>query len=187
MTRILLLSVIIALISCKPQSPAYSDQAQKLDSLAAAIDVATPPFLAIHADSVMNVVNTVKDDMRQMELLSKGQMDVETARVFSDYNSAKRLVKDFSGRNSRLTNELERTKLQLAALSKALKDGANVDAAGNKIDDAYVSKQVGLETRIAEELIEEMNNSVRYADEALNEFNRLKPLVDAKLQAWKNE
>ena len=77
--------------------------------------------------------------------------------------------------------------MQLAGLTEALKSGANVDAAGNKIDDEYVKKHVSLESRIAEELIEEMNNSVRYADEAIREFNRLKPLVDQKLEAWKNE
>ena len=187
MTRILLFAAIIALVSCKSPNGGYEAQTQHLDSLRVALDESAPKFLAIHADSVMLVVSTVKDDMRQMEMLSKGQMDVETARIFSDYNSAKRLVKDFSGRNGRLTNELERTKLQLAGLTEALKSGANVDAAGNKIDDEYVKKHVSLESRIAEELIEEMNNSVRYADEAIREFNRLKSLVDQKLEAWKNE
>ena len=104
MTRILLFAAIIALVSCKSPNGGYEAQTQHLDSLRVALDESAPKFLAIHADSVMLVVSTVKDDMRQMEMLSKGQMDVETARIFSDYNSAKRLVKDFSGRNGRLTN-----------------------------------------------------------------------------------
>ncbi|MFM1931210.1 MAG: hypothetical protein RL226_513 [Bacteroidota bacterium] len=182
--RIVIPLFVILLNACMSASNGHSKEVKTIDSLLTEIETAAPAFLAINADSVEFVLSTMKDDMRRMELLTKEQMDVESATIFSEYNSAKRLIKDFNGRNKRLNKELERTRIQLNGLKESLASGATEDAQGNIIDANYVSKQMSIETRIAAELIDEMKNTVLYADEALREYNRLKPTIEDYLTTW---
>jgi len=111
----------------------------------------------------------------------KNDMTEEQAVVFSEYNSAKRLIKDFPKQHKTISREFDRTLNQLALFRNALDSSATIDAIGNKIDAAYVGKQYAIEARVADGLIKQIDLNIGYAKEAKSEFERLKEQVEELL------
>ncbi|WP_306641651.1 hypothetical protein [Sanyastnella coralliicola] len=189
--RVYILTLGVALsaliFSCGGPKHDFSSQLSSLDSLKSEVASAQERFDELDASAISGALKTIKSDMASMNLLSHGAITEAEAEVFSEYNRAKRLIKDFPQRHRRISEECERTLSQLTGLSDALRSGATQDAQGNKITPEYVKKNYDIESRVASSLIEEANNTIDFATRGLATYNEMKPQVDALLEQWKNE
>ena len=87
--------------------------------------------------------------------------------IVSEVSRARRLLKDHESRRNRLTQNTERTQLQLKLLTEAIAQNATVDGSGTPIDSSYIEQQVAIETRIARELIEALEETIDLAQRGI--------------------
>lgn len=184
---ILLVMSLLTFSACETTSNKYASEAAKTDSLLMAVSAAAERYDSIDAEKVTTALNTIKEDMTTMRLLSKEVLDSADAVLFSEYNSAKRLIKDFPQRDSRISQEIERTRQQLKAFSSMLRSGATEDQDGNKITAEYVKDNAAIEHRVANSLISEIDETIDLATRGVRDYEALEPKVKARLQAWQNE
>lgn len=185
-----LTGVLIALITlsaCQSNSNNFSAEVATTDSLLTAVDAAAKRYEAVDAAKVKSALQTIKDDMVAMRMLSNEVLDSADAVLFSEYNSAKRLIKDFPKRNDRIIQELDRTRQQLQQFKAMLQSGATEDKDGNKITAEYVKENAAIEHRVASSLIEEIDITIDYATRGVRDYEALEPNVKARLAAWKSE
>ena len=97
--------------------------------------------------------------------MSDGHIEITKAEgaIVSEVSRARRLLKDHESRRNRLTQNTERTQLQLNLLAEAIAKNATVDGSGTPIDSSYIEQQVAIETRIARELIEALEETIDLA------------------------
>ena len=172
-----LLLFVWCLASCSPNADRFTKEVKQIDSLHQEVLSAQERYAALDAKRTENILGVIKEDMSKMTMKFKGQMSEEDAIVFSEYNSAKRLIKDFPKRNTTILRETERTLNQLTQFKEALTTSATKDGIGNEITLDYVKKQYTVESRVATALIEQINSTLGYAVKATAEFERLEGSV----------
>lgn len=175
----------IAFQACESSAERYAKEITALDSTLAAVDSAALVFGTIPVEEVSQAFATINKDLKAAQyLLETEEVGLETAQLFAEYTRARRLIKDFPQRMRTLPAELERTRLQLTGLKKALEDGATADAMGNKITPEYVKKQQELELNLARGLCDELVNTADYAKRSLAIYADTEPLVREQLNEW---
>lgn len=166
------------LASCAAPNTEFKQDVQRIDSLRQEVTAAQIRYIEeVDATETQRILNVIKEDMSKMTMKFKNQLTEEQAVIFSEYNSAKRLIKDFPKQHKTILRETDRTLNQLTNFRNALDSCATVDAVGNKIDAAYVGKQYALEARVADGLIKQIDLNIGYAQEAKREFDRLEGQV----------
>ncbi|MDG1262729.1 MAG: hypothetical protein P8H59_11875 [Flavobacteriales bacterium] len=177
MKGIILVLFVWCLASCSTNTNRFTTEVKQIDSLHQEVLSAQERYAQLDAQRTEMILGIIKEDMSKMTMKFKGQMSEEDAVVFSEYNSAKRLIKDFPKRNTQILRETERTLNQLTQFKEALNTAATEDGMGNEINAEYVSKQYAVESRVASALIEQINSTIGYAEEATSEFERLEGSV----------
>ncbi|NQX91269.1 MAG: hypothetical protein HRT74_03895 [Flavobacteriales bacterium] len=140
-----------------------------------------PRFDSIPHEELVEIADFTKSTMNMFNRTYKGDLSKEQARIISDFNDVKRLLKGFESQYKRIADEFERTNSQINGLSETLKAGATVDAAGNKIDEAYVKKQVDQECKVANSLAEEVKEFSDRGKRSLEQFAIAKEPMDSLL------
>ena len=178
---------MLVLAACNNIKPDYSVQIKTVDSLLAEVKAAEQRFNEIDHQKVLNALDTIREDMNRMGFVAQGEIELEEARLFADYNSTKRLIKDYPTRFKRISREMTRTQKQLSDFGEMLSQKADIDNQGNKITKEYVNKNLEVEKRIAEELIGQVDETIDYADRAMKSFEELIPQIKAQFKEWKEE
>ena len=184
---VLAVAIAVVLTACESFKPDYSKQISTVDSLLNEVKSAELRFQEVDHQTVLNALDTIREDMYRMEFITQGEIELDEARLFADYNSAKRLIKDYPSRFKRISREMTRTQKQLSDFGEMLSQGADLDNQGNKITQEYVNKNLEVEKRIAEELIGQVDETIDYADRAMKSFEELLPQVKAQFKEWKEE
>lgn len=177
MKGLFLVLFVWCLASCSSNTNQFTKEVSQIDSLHQEVLSAQERYAQIDAARTEEILSIIKEDMSKMTMKFKGQMTEEDAKVFSEYNSAKRLIKDFPKRNTTILRETERTLTQLTQFKEALSTAATKDGMGNEITADYVTKQYAVESRVASALIEQINSTIGYAEKATTEFERLEGSV----------
>ncbi|MDA0881979.1 MAG: hypothetical protein O2984_01585 [Bacteroidetes bacterium] len=150
------LVMLIGLISCQPKQDRSAD-IQTLKSYLSKVDSVEQVFLSIDQAKYNTILGETKVNLDRFKMGYKGELVKEQARVLSEYNNVKRLIKDFPRQCKRIESEIERTKTQLTGLIEVMESGADVDGSGRDITEEYLNKQMSVETKVAESLIEEIS------------------------------
>ena len=143
-----------------------SGQTPPIHELHESVSVAYEQLRALPADSVLASARWASVNLHELELLmSDGHIEITKAEgaIVSEVSRARRLLKDHESRRNRLTQNTERTQLQLNLLAEAIAQNATVDGSGTPIDSSYIEQQVAIETRIARELIEALEETIDLA------------------------
>ena len=155
----------LALFGCQSPHPRQAALDQ-LHELHESVSVAYEQLRALPADSVLASARWASVNLHELELLmSDGHIEITKAEgaIVSEVSRARRLLKDHESRRNRLTQNTERTQLQLNLLAEAIAKSATVDGSGTPIDSSYIEQQVAIETRIARELIEALEETIDLA------------------------
>ena len=150
------LVMLIGLISCQPKQDRSAD-IQTLKSYLSKVDSVEQVFLSIDQAKYNTILGETKGNLDRFKMGYNGELVKEQARVLSEYNNVKRLIKDFPRQCKRIESEIERTKTQLNGLIEVMENGADVDGSGRDITEEYLNKQMSVETKVAESLIEEIS------------------------------
>ena len=153
---LLSLVMLIGLISCQPKQDRSAD-IQTLKGYLSKVDSVENVFSSIDQDKYNTILGETKGNLDRFKMGYKGELVKEQARVLSEYNNVKRLIKDFPRQCKRIESEIERTKIQLNGLIEVMESGADVDGSGRDITKEYLDKQMSVETKVAESLIEEIS------------------------------
>jgi len=153
---LLSLVMLIGLISCQPKQDRSAD-IQTLKSYLSKVDSVEQVFLNIDQAKYNTILGETKANLDRFKMGYNGELVKEQARVLSEYNNVKRLIKDFPRQCKRTESEITRTKIQLNGLIEVMESGADVDGSGRDITEEYLNKQMIVETRVAESLIEEIS------------------------------
>lgn len=155
----------LALLSCQSTHPRQAALDQ-LHELHESVSVAYEQLRALPADSILASARWARVNLQELELLmSDGHIEITKTEgaIVSEVSRARRLLKDHESRRNRLTQNTERTQLQLKLLTEAIAQNATVDGSGKPIDSSYIAQQVAIETRIARELIEALEETIDLA------------------------
>lgn len=155
----------LALLSCQSTHPRQAALDQ-LHELHESVSVAYEQLRALPADSILASARWARVNLQELELLmSDGHIEITKTEgaIVSEVSRARRLLKDHESRRNRLTQNTERTQLQLKLLTEAIAQNATVDGSGTPIDSSYIAQQVAIETRIARELIEALEETIDLA------------------------
>jgi uncharacterized protein YukE len=172
------LLVIGSFTSCQPKVD-HAAVLKTLDSSYQAVETAEKKFNSIDRFNTEQLFKGIKADLDYVQATYKGEMKYDDAKLFADYRSITKLVKDFGHRHTRLKKEIQRTKKQIFDLKSALEAGATKDAAGNNFSALYVEKQCAQEKRIAEEVVTEIDEMVERLQKAQERYNKLYPDIEA--------
>lgn len=153
---LLSLVMLIGLISCQPKQDRSAD-IQTLKSYVSKVDSVEQVFLNIDQAKYNTILGETKANLDRFKMGYKGELVKEQARVLSEYNNVKRLIKDFPRQCKRIESEIERTKIQLNGLIEVMESGADIDGSGRDITEEYINKQMSVESKVAESLIEEIS------------------------------
>ncbi|MFT5957701.1 MAG: hypothetical protein ACJAU0_000524 [Flavobacteriales bacterium] len=181
--RFIFLAIFASILaSCAAPANEFQTELVRIDSLRQEVEAAQQRYLdQVNAKETLRILNVIKEDMSKMTMKFKNEMTEEQAVIFSEYNSAKRLIKDFPKQHKNIAREFDRTLNQLTLFRNALDSSATIDALGNEIDAAYVGKQYAIEARVADGLIKQIDLNIGYTKEANSEFERLKEQVEELL------
>lgn len=149
-------ALLLTLTACNSKVNREAD-VKTLEKYLLRVDSAESEYLAIPDSTYSLMLNETKSNLRKLKMGYKGELDKDQARIISDYNNIKRLIKDFPRQHKRIGSELIRTKEQLKGLLEVMKSGADIDGSGNEITDPYLDKQMMIESKVAESLIEEIS------------------------------
>jgi hypothetical protein len=155
----------VVLLGCQSTHPRQATLDQ-LHELHESVSVAYEQLQALPADSVLASARWASVNLHELELLlSDGHIEITKTEgaIVSEVSRARRLLKDHESRRNRLTQNTERTQLQLKLLTEAIAQNATVDGSGTPIDSSYIEEQIAIETRIARELIEALEETVDLA------------------------
>lgn len=178
MMKIAKWSIVLFLFSACAMGNAYVAEISQLKELISEVEKSKEDFKQIDFDQASAVSVETKTIMNKLTKKYKGELSKEQASIVNDFNNVKRLLKDFDRQHKRVNDEFERTNSQLNALLSTLQDGNTVDASGNQIDVNYVSKQMGIETKVAQSLIREVDEFSKRCDRALNNYTTAKPAME---------
>ncbi len=151
-----LLAFLFLFAACNSRMNREAD-VKTLENYLQRVDSVESVYLAIPDSTYALMLEETKTNLRKLKVGYKGELDKEQARVISDYNNVKRLIKDFPRQHRRIGSELVRTKEQLKGLIEVMESGADIDGSGNEITDPYLDKQMMVESKVAESLIEEIS------------------------------
>lgn len=165
----------------------YSGVIRTADSLRTEVIQAKERFDQLDHQVVLDALKKMNDEIQSAPMVSGGNMTEEEAVLFGEYGRARRLLKDYPQRFKRINNEAGRTVNQLEQFSKMLQDRADVDQQGNKIDRAYVNKNLMTEKRVAEELVLEIDETIDYATRGIQQFEDTHPRIAEKFAEWRAE
>ena len=183
---LLVLSGSLFLDSC--QMPAdHSAKIVALDSLNAEVEEAEGRFNLINAFNTDQFFKGIEADLAVVQDNYEGSMDREMATDLAGYRSITKLAKNFLSRHKRVKAEILRTKTQLLDLSQALSGGATQDSQGNQFTPEYVNKVFGLEKKVAESLIGEIDDMIDRLKQAQERYDELHPKVAPIVDLLKQE
>ena len=95
-------------------------------------------------DSLVALRNRVDERMKDLSwLMEDSLMDfsLDEAQLIGDWTRVRRFVKDAPERLNQLKAEGQRCQQQLEGLAQAIREGAEVDAQGTAMDEAYVERE----------------------------------------------
>ena len=144
----------------------------------------------IPLDSIANVkgrLSSAKDDIRWLGLDSNVVFVKADVKVIEGLSKASRFLKDASSRYKGLTNEVERCKKQLEGLREIIELGANRDALGDTIDDAYIKTNARFEIEAVAKLGELVDETTRLIRLGLEADSAGWGAIDSLLMAKKGE
>ncbi|MEO0403318.1 MAG: hypothetical protein AAF193_00455 [Bacteroidota bacterium] len=173
--------VLISVLTWGCGGNKHSAEVDQIQNCLKEAEVMKPRFDSIPHDELLKVASITQLTMARFNRSYDGDLDKEQARIVSDFNDVKRLLKGYESQYNRISDEFERTNSQIAALSETLKSGATLDAAGNKIDEAYVKKQVDQECKVANSLAQEVTEFSERGQRALSQFAIAKQPMDSLL------
>jgi hypothetical protein len=164
------LLLALGLTGCQSPHP-HQTELDALHQLEDSVSAAFAQLEALPSDSVQASANWASANLQELELLlSGGHIEITKAEgsIISEVSRARRLLKDHESRRNRLTQNTERTHLQLQLLTEAIAQNARVDGAGTPIDSTYIAEQVQTEVRIARELIAALDETTDLARRGMN-------------------
>lgn len=171
--------------ACNPAAK-YQEEIKTLNDHKTEVKTAKETFDAIDFDRFVELAGKTSSRMAEFNRRYRGDLNKEQARRLSEFNDVKRLLKGFGSQYKRLKNEFERTDLQLSRLIETIESGADKDDAGNIVDENYVTKQIELEIKVAQSLIEatkEFSDRLRRADVQFKEADQpMQDLFDELVQ-----
>lgn len=174
--------------ACTSPAEKYQSEIAGIDSLLSELQSSMEVFKSIPSDEVNKAFKQMNDDLKRAQFyLQDSTVSIEEATLFSEYTSARRLVKDFPERLRSMPQEYDRTLHQLNGLKQALESGATHDQLGNKIDDSYVETQYNMERKLAETLARELRFTEDYATRAMKAYAELEPQVRNQIDLWTTE
>ena len=165
----------------------HSAKTVALDSLNAEVEEAEGRFNLINAFNTDQFFKGIEADLAVVQDNYEGSMDREMATDLAGYRSITKLAKNFLSRHKRVKAEILRTKTQLLDLSQALSGGATQDSQGNQFTPEYVNKVFGLEKKVAESLIGEIDDMIDRLKQAQDRYDELHPKVAAIVDLYKQE
>lgn len=171
-------TVFLFLFSACAMGTSYENEIAQLTTLLTEVRNSKEVFDSIDSAQISAVAKESKTQMDSFNKQYKGELTKDQARIVNEFNNVKRLLKDFDRQKKRVSDEYLRTESQLTALISTLKEGNNVDASGNQIDQTYVTKQIGVETKVAQSLIQEVDELNKRCDTALENFEIAKPAME---------
>lgn len=175
------LLVLGSLSSCESKAD-HTAVIQTLDSTFQAVEKAEKKFNTIDRFNTEQFFKGIKADLDYVQANYEGEMDYEVAKLFADYRSITKLVKDFGHRHTRLKKEILRTKKQIFDLQSAIEAGATQDAAGNEFSSLYLSTHSSQEVRIADELVNEIDEMVERLKKAQTRYDQIFPQIEAAFE-----
>lgn len=171
-------SLILFLFSACAMNSSYQAEISQLKDLIEAVQKSKIEFEKIDASQLSEVSAESKSVMSSFNKNYKGELSKDQASIINDFNNIKRLLKDFDRQHKRVIDEFSRTEAQLTGFRKTLENGNTVDASGNQIDQNYVSKQMAVETRVAQSLIREVDELDKRCTKALKNYELAKPAME---------
>jgi hypothetical protein len=165
----------------------HSAKIVALDSLNAEVEEAEGRFNLINAFNTDQFFKGIEADLAVVQDNYEGSMDREMAADLAGYRSITKLAKNFLSRHKRVKAEILRTKTQLLDLSQALSGGATQDSQGNQFTPEYVNKVFGLEKKVAESLIGEIDDMIDRLKQAQERYDELHPKVAPIVDLLKQE
>ena len=182
--------IVLGLSSCQSPHP-HQAAIDELQELQRSVSTAFAQLQELPTDSVLQCARWSSENLQELELLLSGGHIVITkaeGSIISEVSRARRLLKDHESRRNRLTQNTERTRLQLQLLADVIAQNAHIDGAGTPIDSGYIATQVLTEARIARELIEAINETIDLArrgvalvEEARADNDSLQTILRARL------
>ena len=159
---------ILSLIGFGCQTPHPHQAAlDTLHDLEGSVTAAFHQVQNLPADSVIASARWAHQNLQEFELLlsdSRVQITKAEGSIISEVSRARRLLKDHESRRDRLTENTERTQLQLQLLREAIETNAQFDGKGTPIDSVYIEKQLQIENRVANELVTALLETVDLAN-----------------------
>ena len=168
----------MVIAACNPAAK-YQEEVKTLEALKSEVQSSKAIFDGIDHEKFAELAEETSSRMAEFNRRYRGDLNKEQARRLSEFNDVKRLLKKFDSQYKRLNNEFDRTELQLSGLIETITSGADKDGAGNIVDENYVTKQIGLETKVARSLIDEtkeFSDRLRRADAQFKEADQ--PMQD---------
>jgi hypothetical protein len=148
----------------------HKSEIAELNGVRDSLSAAQTQLATLPVDSLATTRSWAVDALRDFEVMLKDSgmtLTREEGLIVAEVTRAKRLLKDFPDRITRMDESINRAHHQIEGLIALLDSRAATDGAGNPIDTTYIRENVTRELRVARDICGSVEETKLYARRGL--------------------
>ena len=148
----------------------HKSEIAELNGVRDSLSAAQAQLATLPADSLAATRAWAVDALREFEVMLKDSgmtLTREEGLIVAEVTRAKRLLKDFPDRITRIDGSINRAQHQIDGLIALLDNRAATDGAGNPVDTTYIRENVTRELRVARDICASVEETKLYARRGL--------------------
>jgi hypothetical protein len=166
-TRVATVSVLLLGMAVGCANNPHQAEIAELQGLRDSLEAAKADLVQLPADTLNATLTWATDEFRNFEVMMRDTGMVLTkdeGLIVAEVSRARRLLKDFPERRTRIGEAIDRALNQTAGLAQLLTEQQATDGAGNTVDSAYIADNLRLELRIGRDLCASVAETADYAE-----------------------
>jgi len=183
LSLIIAISAVILLMSSCDNAKRYKLEIDRLEASVASADSAAVVYNQLPLDSLQRLFKKVKNDMALVQSTFEGEMNKDLGVTLSRYRDIPNNIKNLAQLRGQVNKELELSSKQLIQLKEAILSGANKDSKGNSIDENYIKKNTELETKVVNNLVQQIQRMQSGSEKAMAEYTKYYPMLKPTLDS----
>jgi hypothetical protein len=179
------ISIVLTFQACDPGEK-YKAELSKIESSLKTLDSIEQVLSTVPQDSIARLFKKVKQDMELIQTRYTGNMPKELGVNLSRYRDIPNHIKHYSDVKGGIEEGISFSRKQLTALQEAILEGANRDARGNTINEEYIQKNCETETKMVEDIVQQVEKVSTGGKKAFQDYEQYYPLVNNVLDSLKS-
>lgn len=175
-------AVMLFLVFAGCANNPHEAEIAELQNVRDSLVVAQSDLAQLPADTLTATLTWATDEFRNFEVMMRDTgmvLTKEEGLIVAEVSRARRLLKDFPERRSRIGEAIDRALNQTTGLVQLLSEQKTTDGAGHAVDSAYIADNLRLELRIGRDLCASVTETADYAERGLATAEAVRDQADS--------